>query len=100
MTQLDPNHHRSDAETKLWLRTRIWYKRYVKNINNDEINEPEMIENLLNGKYGARTISSAFMYRNTPEGVRYWCKKEERFLRWYYYQGKEIFRCKWFTIQI
>ena len=99
MAQLNPNHHRSDVETKLWLRTRIWYKRYVKNLEK-EIDDPDMKQDFLNGKYGARTISSAFTYRNTQEGVRYWCKKEERFLRWYYYQGKEICRCKWFTIQI
>ena len=79
--------------------TRLWYRKYKRNLHN-EYNDPDIEESFVNGLYGASTISSAFYYNGTPEGIKYWGKREERFLRWYYCQGKEIFRCKWFSIQI
>ena len=91
--------HRSSKAVRLWLRTRLWYGRYKKNLHN-EYDDKEEESYFLNGLYGESTIASAFYFSSTPEGVEYWGKKEERFLRWYYYQGKEIFRCKWFSIQI
>ena len=91
--------HRSEWEIKWWLRTKTWYRRYKRNLHltYDDIDK-EM--EILNGKFHEQTISAAFLYSTTPEGLEYWGKVEERFLRWYYFQGKEIFRCKWFTIQI
>lgn len=91
--------HRSESAIRFWLITRIWYMNYKYNLH-QEYDDYDKEMQFLNGLYGEQTISSAFCYRDTPEGVEYWGKKEERFLRWYYYQGKEIFRCKWFTIQI
>lgn len=91
--------HRSEITVWLWLHTRPWLNKYKSNLHN-EYDDPEKEECFLNGLYGEQTISSAFCFRETPEGIDYWGKREERFLRWYYYQGKEIFRCKWFRIQI
>lgn len=91
--------HRSEREIRFWLMTRLWYKKYKRNLHNEK-NDESIEEQYLMGLFGETTISSAFCYRETPEGISYWGKREERFLRWYYYQGKEIFRCKWFTIQI
>ena len=91
--------HRSERAIKIWLLTRLWYMNYKYNLH-QEYDDYDKEMQFLNGLYGEQTISSAFCYRNTPEGIEYWGKREERFLRWYYYQGKEIFRCKWFTIQI
>lgn len=92
--------HRSELETKLWLKTRLWFKKYKANLCYTFDGNEDMITPFINGEMGPSTISAAFYYKDTPEGVEYWGKREERFLRWYYYQGKEIFRCKWFTIQI
>lgn len=88
---------RSATAIRFWLMTRIWYKRYLTNLLYEN---PDDADDFLDGKMGVTTISGAFMYSDTPEGVNYWGKKEEQFLRWYYHQKKEIFRCKWFTIQI
>ena len=75
----------------------MWFNKYKRNIIKEDESK---LDYFLSGNAGMNTISAAFMYRDTPEGIRYWGKREERFLRWYYYQNKEIFRCKWFTIQI
>lgn len=91
--------HRSERAIRFWLVTRLWYMNYKYNLH-QEYDDYDKEMQFLNGLYGEQTISSAFCYRNTPEGIEYLGKREERFLRWYYYQGKEIFRCKWFTIQI
>ncbi len=89
--------HREAKEVSRWLRRRPWFNKYKRNIiEEDESN----LDYFLSGNAGMNTLSAAFMYSDTPEGIKYWGKREERFLRWYYYQGKEIFRCKWFTIQI
>ena len=89
--------HREAKEVSRWLRRRLWFNKYKRNI----IEEDESrLDYFLSGNAGMTTLSAAFMYRDTPEGIKYWGKREERFLRWYYYQNKEIFRCKWFTIQV
>ena len=89
--------HREAKEVSKWLRRRLWFNKYKRNIIKEDESK---LDYFLSGNAGMNTISAAFMYRDTPEGIRYWGKREERFLRWYYYQNKEIFRCKWFTIQI
>ena len=83
----------------MWLHTRLWFNRYKTNLHN-EYDDPDIEQRFLSGLEQEQTLSSAFCYRDTKEGVEYWGKREERFLRWYYYEDKEIFRCKWFTIQI
>lgn len=88
---------RSENEIKVWLITRFWYKKYMYNLMKEN---PDEADNYLDGKMGPYTLSSAFTYRNTPEGIEYWGKKEEKFLIWYYHQKREVFRCRWFTIQI
>lgn len=89
---------RSSNEIRIWLRTRFWYKKYLHNIL--DCWDYDIADSYLKGFEGVNTISAAFPYSETPEGIKYWGKREERFLRWYYHQKKEIFRCKWFTIQI
>ena len=90
---------RSSTAIKLWLQTRYWYKNYVRNLKT-EYEDGEEVLNFINGLMGEMTLSSAFCYRNTPEGIEYWGKKEKKFLQWYYCQGNEIFRCKWFRIKL
>lgn len=89
--------HREAKEVSRWLRRRPWFNKYKRNIIEEDESK---LDYFLSGNAGMATLSAAFMYSDTPEGIKYWGKREERFLRWYYYQGKEIFRCKWFTIQI
>lgn len=92
--------HRTERQVRRWLRTRLWYRKYKRNLHN-EMDDPEVEATYLYGLQGEQTISSAFCYRETPEGIDYWGKREKRFLQWYYYQGKEILRFKWkgYTVQ-
>ena len=89
--------HKEAKEVSRWLRRRLWFNRYKRNII--EENESRL-DYFLSGNAGMTTLSAAFIYRDTPEGNRYWVKRERRFLRWYYYQNKEILRCKWFAARI
>lgn len=72
---------RSEKNIKMWLRTRLWYRRYKSNLITERSDESS---NYLEGKMGSWTLYSAFTYKNTPEGVEYWSDKEEKFLKWYY----------------
>ena len=90
---------RTPKEISRWLKRRSWYHKYVYNLINEHLNREEIVK-YVSGEMKDMTISGAFKYSDTEEGITYWGKKEEQFLRWYYHQGKEIFRCKWFTIQI
>ena len=86
MTQsIDPLRHRSKADIKKWLMARDWYERYVENLKG-EYQDINQRQKFLLGDKGASTISSAFLYMDTPEGTEYWAKVEEQFLKWYYLQ--------------
>ena len=88
---------RSAEEISKWLRKQKFFDAYKRNVElgfqaggiedmdlhgtaNDYINE------YLNGKLGKSTISSAFFWSQTEEGVEYWANAEYKFLRWYYKQ--------------
>lgn len=86
MTQpIDPLRHRSKSDIKKWLMARDWYERYVENLKG-EYQDINQRQKFLLGDKGAGTISSAFLYSDTPEGTEYWAKVEEQFLKWYYLQ--------------
>lgn len=98
---------RDPIEIELWLKRRIWFKRFRNRIldeilaekyglvndedeiDRDKINFDELIKEVderISGKYDKNTISNAFCWMNTPEGTKYWGNKEYKFLRWYYGQ--------------
>ena len=94
---------RSPEEIHKWLIKRRWYGVFYMRImdylldyykKNDEISIDAddshslhlEIEKITSGKDGADTISSAFDWKNTPEGTKFWGKRELQFLRWYYGQ--------------
>lgn len=83
--QIDPLHHRSKTEIKKWLKTRDWYEKYVNNLK-VEYQDIYQRQKFLSGENDTSTISAAFCYRDTPEGIEYWSQIEEQFLKWYYYQ--------------
>lgn len=82
---LDPLHHRSKSEIKKWLKKRDWYKKYVNNLKT-EYQDINQVQAFLLGEKESSTISAAFCYSETPEGVDFWLKQEELFLTWYFYQ--------------
>ena len=86
MTQkIDPLHHRSKNDIKKWLKEKKWYQKYADNL---KIEYPDINERrkFLSGDKNTSTISAAFCYRDTPEGVDFWSQIEEMFLKWYFYQ--------------
>lgn len=82
---LDPLNHRSKSDIKKWLKQKDWYQQYIDNLKVEYPNINARQKFLL-GENEQYTISSAFCYRDTPEGIEYWSQIEEMFLRWYYYQ--------------
>lgn len=75
---------RKPEEIKEWLEKRRWYERFKTNVQS--YLSPEEAEDLLSGQFDLDTISSAFMWEWTPEGIEFWGKCEYQFLRWYYGQ--------------
>ena len=59
----------------------------VKYVDNLKIEYPDINERrkFLSGDKNTSTISAAFCYRDTQEGVDFWSQIEEMFLKWYYY---------------
>ena len=80
----------------MWRALGIVYVLYLMKEHPDKKEQ----YSFLNGEEGEYTISAAFFWGSTKEGLIYWGKKEHKFIRWYYRRGIEIFRCKWFVIEI
>jgi len=97
----DPN------EIAYWLKNKNWfpifknrildeilYDKYglvndEDEIDSDKINIEEIkneIDERISGIFDTNTISNAFCWKNTPEGTKYWGKKEYEFLMWYFGQ--------------
>ena len=94
---------RTPQEIHDWLVKRRWYGVFYEHmmdylIDNYRVGEDIAIsdedahalhieiENVINGKLGTDTISCAFDWKDTPEGTKFWGKRELQFLRWYYGQ--------------
>lgn len=91
--------HRTENEIRTWLKSRPWFKKYLTNLQ-ENYEDQETILSFLNGEEKENTIASAFCWKETPEGSRYWGKREEGFLRWYYFRKKEFSGTKKISIKI
>ena len=72
-------------QIKEYLKTQDWFKLYIFNTIKDD-NHSDIVEHIvlaLNGKYLTNTISSAFIWDNTPEGHTYWNLIDVEFRKWY-----------------
>lgn len=79
---------KTEQEIKEWLETRRWFKKFKRNLEKQAKLNPalqETVDNILEGQYGDRTISSAFKWGNTPEGLSYWSKRNIEFIQWFDY---------------
>lgn len=92
-------HRRDPQEIEHWLRSQKWFGLFeqrmfdslVQSYDNplqegdiDDINRE--IANIIKGAADKYTISSAFRWGDTKEGVEYWAEREKQFLKWYYGQ--------------
>jgi len=84
---------RTANEIGRWLKRRLWFQKYVYNLINEHIDREEIVK-YISGEMGDITISGAFKYSDTEEGLEFWGQKEEQFLKWYYHKEKKIFRHK------
>ena len=83
---------KTEQEIKEWLETRRWFKKFKRNLKKQAKLNPELqktVDNILEGRYGHSTITAAFKWENTPEGLYYWAKRATEFIRWFDY-GWEI----------
>lgn len=55
------------------------YKKFMLNVNNDTPNITSIDE--INERNGFSCFLCAFVWRNTPEGVRFWLKLASEFSR-------------------
>ena len=95
---------RKPIEIECWLKTRKWYNLFIDEIKN-EILEDDRVDNgqvllsnelmqdiqnridyIVSGCDDTATISNAFFWRTSLQGIAYWGKRAYEFLRWYYGQ--------------
>ena len=75
---------KTEKEIKEYLENKVWYKEFVKNTINQlpkEING--YLHQVISGKNGRGTISSAFTWSLTEEGREYWEEIAKKFISWY-----------------
>lgn len=94
---------RRGIEIECWLKTRKWYNSFIYNIQREildgykingegvSIDDIEAvidkkIKEFVTGENDTSTISNAFYWPDTPEGTKYWAKREHEFLAWYFGQ--------------
>lgn len=70
---------RRPYEIKNYLRKKEWYDRYKANVESSTLDT----SGLLAGRRGLVTISKAFNWRLTAEGVDFWAKVNDEFIEWY-----------------
>ena len=79
---------KTEQEIKEWLVSRHWFKKFKRNLEKEAKLHQELqksVDSILEGKYGFSTISGAFRWENTPEGMYYWAKRNTEFIRWFDY---------------
>lgn len=69
---------KTPEQIKEWLQKQEWYPLYKSNAGK----EP-------GGRLGSRTISSAFYWKETPQGYAFWSKINGQFLLWYHKKEEE-----------
>lgn len=76
---------RTEQEIKAWLETRRWFNKFKRNLEKEAIlhqDSPKSTDDILEGRWGYMTISGAFLWCNTSEGVNYWKRRNIEFLAW------------------
>lgn len=83
------NYGRKPEEIRNWLVGRKWYSVFKTNLLKeleDGALSAEDVDDIIAGKRDKMTIGAAFAWNATPEGTKYWGKREYQFLKWYYGQ--------------
>ena len=66
-----------------WLEKQEWYEAWIDNLNLFR-EDPEVINDFINGLFDEGTIMMGFPWRMTPEGDEYWRGINQQFQEWYY----------------
>lgn len=74
---------KESKEIEKWLKRRWWYEKFKENVENMNRSGKASAE-ILGGHYGDATVTAAFCWEFTPEGVHYWYHRNMQFLRWYF----------------
>ena len=106
-------HGRKHSEIEKWLKRRKWYNLFKFNIQQEVLNGykddtgvahvddvvkqeiDDRLNEILTGRDDTSTISSAFSWRETQEGVEYWGEREHEFLSWYFGQYIDLHLIKY-----
>lgn len=74
---------RTAKEIRQYLKMQKWYKDYVRNVKNERSLQKKDKKAILRGYNKYATISGAFFWNNTYQGLVFWAKVDEKFLKWY-----------------
>lgn len=75
---------RTTEEVSEYLKAQPWLYKFLRNCRwKGKINKAKA-QAIINGEFGEHTLRSGFTWTLSFEGMGYWKKKNEEFLKWYY----------------
>ena len=74
---------KTNAAVAKWLKKQEWYEAWIDNLNLFR-DDPEVINDFINGLFDEGTIIKGFPWRMTPEGDTFWAEVNKQFEAWYY----------------
>lgn len=73
---------KTPQEISEWLSKQKWARKFVRNMRAGGMTK-QTARDILGGHYRAMTISSGFLWSNSPEGSEYWHRIHKNFIDWY-----------------
>ena len=75
---------RTTEEVSEYLKAQPWLYKFLRNCRwKGKINKAKA-QAIINGEFGEHTLRAGFTWTLSFEGMGYWKKKNEEFLKWYY----------------
>ena len=75
---------KTEREISEYLRVQPWLKKFLRNCRwKGKINKIKA-QSILSGAFGEHTLRSGFIWTLSFEGMGYWKKKNDEFIKWYY----------------
>lgn len=77
---------KTQKQIRGWLQAQEWYPQFKKNMRKEPEDKRKYI---LIGKAYSETITGAFIWNGTSEGINLWGNVNIQFLKWYYKEEKK-----------
>lgn len=79
--------NKTPEQVSEWLRTRPWIKEFARTMRDNHVKKADATK-ILSGFYGHNTIAVAFGWDDSPQGLKYWHKKDKELRDWYHGDNK------------